>query len=203
MQPARPETRRPGPPVRREAGDVLDLGRDEPQPRGGPGDVELVRDEREALDQAAVALLGDPQPLGDLDLLGDVGERPDELHGPAAGVPDRRDRHAVGERRAVLADVVHDDDRRAPLLDRRPHGRDGVRLGVGALQEPAVAAEDVGRRVAGQALERGVDVQQRLVVADASATQNATSPSRKTLSMSGRVFWRSHVSGSIHGRVRA
>jgi hypothetical protein len=73
-------------------------------------------------------------------------------------VAHRRDREPVPEGGAVPPVVQDLDDALALLGDGGADLGDRCRIGVGALQEPAVPAERLGRRVPRDALEPLVDV---------------------------------------------
>jgi hypothetical protein len=75
-------------------------------------------------------------------------------------VAHRRDREPVPEGAAVPPVVQDLDDALALLGDGGADLGDGCRIGAGALQEPAVPAERLGRRIARDALEPLVDVDQ-------------------------------------------
>ena len=103
-------------------------------------------------------LLGAPQPVLGLATRGDVRLDPDVVGDLAELVADRRDREPVPERGAVPPVVQDLDDALALLGDRGADLRHRGRVGVGALQEPAVPPEHLGGRVPRHALEALVDV---------------------------------------------
>ncbi len=91
-----------------------------------------------------------------------------ELRGEVVGqlalvVEDRRDEEAVPERLARLLVVLEVDLDRDPALDRVAHPGDVVAVGLGTLQEAAVAAEDLVPGVAGELREGVVDEDDRFV----------------------------------------
>ena len=105
-----------------------------------------------------------PLPLGFRTLpLGHVGLHADEVGDLVAAVADGGDGQGVPERGAVFS-VVEDLDGAGPPLPHRL-AELGHRGGVGlrALQESAVSAEDLPGRVAGQLLEAGAGVDDRVV----------------------------------------
>ncbi len=115
---------------------------------------------------AGAALAGQRELAGVLgvDARGDVGLHADEVDQGALAVEDRGDRHLVPERRAVGAVV---EQGLADGLGRTQGGADAVdrrAVGVGPLQEPAVAPEHLARAVPGGALERGVHPHQGVVL---------------------------------------
>ena len=101
-----------------------------------------------------------------LDPVGDVGLDPDVVGDPAGLVDDRADHHLVPERGAVAPVVAQDRGHGAPLGEGRADARHRDRVGVRTLQEPAVATEDLLRRVAGEPGERAVHPDERVVVAE-------------------------------------
>ena len=94
---------------------------------------------------------------------GHVGLHADEVGQRAVAVVDRRHRHLVPERGAVLAVVEQGDGDRLLRRQRPAQLRHRGPVGRRALQEAAVAAGDLVHRVAGDPGERRVDPDQRVV----------------------------------------
>ena len=95
--------------------------------------------------------------------LGDVHLRSEEVEQFALLVEDGAEEQGVPERRAVGL-VVHDVDRhRALFLDRAVQLGHGGAVGVGPLQETAVAAQDLLDGIAGQVDEGAVGEHDRIV----------------------------------------
>ena len=104
-----------------------------------------------------------PCALG-LHAVGDVDLDPDVVGDPPGLVDDRADHHLVPEGCAVAPVVADDRGHRSLLVQGGPDARDGDRVGVRTLQEPAVAAEDVLGRVAGEPGERAVHPDEGVVL---------------------------------------
>ena len=105
--------------------------------------------------------VGPPQAVLRLAPCGHVGLDADEMGDLAGVVPHGGDGQAVPERRAVLA-AVEDLDGAVAAGDQGVADLlHGLRVGVIPLQELAVAVQRLLGRVAGQALEALVDVDQR------------------------------------------
>ena len=102
-----------------------------------------------------------------LDAFGDVGLVADVMGEPPGVIAHRGDMQLVPEGPAVASIVPHHGANVLPLGERGTHRGDHVRFRVGALQESAVAAEDLVRRITGQLDKRRVDVDERVVVGKA------------------------------------
>jgi hypothetical protein len=87
----------------------------------------------------------------------------DEVDQLALAVEHRGDRHLVPEGRAVAAVVQQHLGDRDPLVERPRDPADRRAIGGVALQEPAVAAHDLGRAVPGEPGEGRVHPDQRVV----------------------------------------
>ena len=109
------------------------------------------------------ALVGETEGLLGLDFRGDVGLNADQVGDEAGFITDGGDGEAVPERGAVLAVVQQLDGDFALFADGAPEEVDGGGIGFGTLEESAVAAEDFGDGIAGEPLEAGIDVDERLV----------------------------------------
>ena len=96
------------------------------------------------------------------DARGDVGLGADEMRQPPRLVVDGRDAELVGESGPVPAVVGDRALEVATFGDRAPHLLRDRALGPGALQEAAVAAENVAGGVARETLEGRVDVDDRM-----------------------------------------
>ena len=81
----------------------------------------------------------------------------------AAFVEDWRDQQPVPEHLAATPIVAQVDLDRTPRVDRRPHPGDLRRIGRGPLQEAAITADELARRIAGQTAEAVVDEDDRIV----------------------------------------
>ena len=93
----------------------------------------------------------------------DVDLACEEIGQPAFRVADRRHEEPVPERLAGLAVVENVRAYRHCSVDRRPDLRHRGRIGVGSLQEAAVAPQDLFARVVAQPAEGVVDEDDRVV----------------------------------------
>jgi len=125
--------------------------------RGRLGEQPQLRTRLLGLGQGGPTFLLDHHPLGDVVL------HADEVHDLARAVGHRRDRHLVPVGGAVAPVVQQDLGDRFTAAQGVADPADGGRIGVGPLQEPAVAADDLVQPVAGEAGERRVDPDQRVV----------------------------------------
>ena len=94
---------------------------------------------------------------------GNVPLRPEEIFEFAIRIVDRADMHCVPESGAVLAIIQNVDDRIDLPVHRFPQPGDRGLLGLLALQEPAIASDDLVDRVAGQFDEGFVAIDDRAI----------------------------------------
>ena len=120
-------------------------------------DVEPVRD----LCHEGGIVAFEPFDLVPLDR--DVDLAGEEIGELSRGVPDRRHQQPVPEGLARLAIVENVEPDGLPVLHGGADLRHGLRVGLGALQETAVPADDLLARIAGEPAERVVDEDDRVV----------------------------------------
>lgn len=142
-----------------EAGEVGETGGEQGL-LGLGGGLEILLDDPGGRFEA---LVGETEGLLGFDFRGDVGLNADQVGDDAGVIADGSDGEAVPERGAVLAVVQQLDGDFALFADGAPEEVDGGGIGFGTLEESAVAAEDFGDGIAGEPLEAGIDVDERLV----------------------------------------
>ena len=120
-------------------------------------------DPRRQVEIVLERLLGTTQPVLGLATRADVRLDADEVGDLAEVVADRRDGEPVPERGAVTPVVQDLDEALALLGDGGADLRNGVRVGAGPLQEPAVPAQHFRNRVPRHPLEALVHVDEGAV----------------------------------------
>ena len=128
------------------------------------------------------------QALFDLDLSRDILDDVDVVSDLAVGVADRRYRQLVVKQGAAFAVVLEHHREVAAILLCAVEQVDFASIGVGSFQDAAVPAQDLVRRVAGDAGEGRIDVHKWLRMSPGVADGDAVDGTVDRAAVEGQVL---------------